>query len=137
METWEYFSDRVKTFLTYLPDRTLNAGIDAVTTIIVYDMAAPYTAKDYQHALAAWLQGRHDVWQDRIDEYKSNPTDENLANIAGHAINQRVHNPLRPSKDGIIDIPANNGRVLHPSTSCNDLELTPRLPSRKQGDGTI
>ena len=90
METWEYFSDRVKTFLTYLPDRTLNAGIDAVETIIVYDMAAPYTAKDYQHALAAWLQGRHDVWQDRIDEYKSNPTDENLANIAGHAINEHT-----------------------------------------------
>ena len=90
METWEYFSDRVKTFLTYLPDRTLNAGIDAVETIIVYDMAAPYTAKDYQHALAAWLQGRHDVWQDRIDEYKSNPTDRKLADIAEHAINEHM-----------------------------------------------
>ena len=90
METLEYFSDRVKTFLTYLPDRTLNAGIDAVETIIVYDMAAPYTAKDYQHALAAWLQGRHDVWQDRIDEYKSNPTDKKLADIAGHAINEHT-----------------------------------------------
>lgn len=90
METWEYFHDRVKTFLTYLPERTLNAGIDAVTTIIVYDMASPYTAKDYQHALAAWLQGRHDVWQDRIDEYKSNPTDEKLATIAGYAINEHT-----------------------------------------------
>ena len=90
METWEYFHNRVETFLTYLPDRTLNAGIDVVTDIIVYDMAAPYTARDYQNALASWLQGRHDVWQDRIDEYKSNPTDENLANIARHAINEHT-----------------------------------------------
>ena len=90
METSEYFHNRVETFLTYLPDRTLNAGIDAVTTIIVYDMAAPYTAKDYQHALTSWLQGRHDTWQDRIDEYRSNPTDENLADIARHAINERT-----------------------------------------------
>lgn len=88
MKTWEYFHNRVETFLTYLPDRTLNAGVDAVTDIIVYDMASPYTARDYQYALAAWLQGRHDVWQDRIDEYKSNPTDENLADIARHAINE-------------------------------------------------
>ena len=90
METSEYFHDRVETFLTYLPDRTPNAGIDAVTTIIVYDMAAPYAARDCQNALAAWLQGRHDVWQDRIDEYKSNPTDENLADIARHAINEHM-----------------------------------------------
>ena len=90
METSKYFHNRVEKFLTYLPDRTLNAGIDAVTTIIVYDMAAPYSAKDYQNALAAWLQGRHDVWQDRIDEYKSNPTDENLADIVRHAINERT-----------------------------------------------
>ena len=90
METSEYFHNRVETFLTSLPDRTLNAGIDAVTTIIVYDMAAPYAAKDYQNALAAWLQGRHDVWQDRIDEYKSNPTDENLADIARHAISEHM-----------------------------------------------
>lgn len=90
METSEYFHNRVETLLTYLPDRTLNAGIDAVTTIIVYDMAAPYVARDYQNALAAWLQGRHDVWQDRIDEYKSNPTDENLADIARHAINEHM-----------------------------------------------
>ena len=90
METWEYFRDRVNTLLTYLPDRTLNAGIDVVTTIIVYDMAAPYTDKDYRHALTSWLQGRHDTWKDRIDEYKSNPTDKNLANIARHAINEHT-----------------------------------------------
>lgn len=90
MGTLEYFHNRVETFLTYLPDKTLNAGIDAVTTIIVYDMAAPYAARDYQNALAAWLRGRHNVWQDRIDEYKSNPTDENLADIARHAINEHT-----------------------------------------------
>lgn len=89
METSEYFHNRVETFLTYLPDRTPNAEIDVVTAIIVY-MAAPYTARDYKNALAAWLQGRHDVWQDRIDEYKSNPTGENLADIALHAISEHM-----------------------------------------------
>ena len=53
MEHSEYFRDRVKTFLTYLPERTLNAGVDAVSTIIVYDMAYPCTPQDYQHALAS------------------------------------------------------------------------------------
>lgn len=91
MEHSEYFRDRVKTFLTYLPERTLNAGIDVVTTLIVYDMAYPYSPQDSQHALASWMQGRHDMWQDRIDEYKSNPTDENLATIAKYAI--REHTP--------------------------------------------
>lgn len=90
MEHSEYFRDRVKTFLTYLPERTLNAGVDAVTTIIVYDMAYPCTPQDYQHALASWMQGRHDVWQDRIDEYKSNPTNEGLAAIAELAIRERT-----------------------------------------------
>ena len=90
MNISEYFRNRVETFLTYLSDRTLNAGIDAVTDIIVYDMAFPYTAKDCQHALTAWLQGRHDVWQDRIDDYKSNPTDKKLADIAKHAINEHT-----------------------------------------------
>lgn len=91
MEHSEYFRDRVKTFLTNLPERTLNTGIDVVTTIIVYDMAYPCTPQDYQHALASWMQGRHDVRQDRIDEYKSNPTAENLAVIGELAI--REHTP--------------------------------------------
>lgn len=91
MEHSEYFRDRVKTFLTYLPERTLNAGVDAVTTIIVYVMAYPCTPQDYQHALASWMQGRHDVWQGRIDEYKSNPTNEGLAVIAELVI--REHTP--------------------------------------------
>lgn len=58
--------------------------------MIVYDTAAPYTAKDYQYALTSWPQGRHDTRQNRIDEYKSNPTDENLADIARHAINEHT-----------------------------------------------
>ena len=102
METWEYFHDRVETFLTYLPERTLNAGIDAVTTIIVYDMASPCTARDYQYALIAWLQGRHDTWQDRINEYKSNPTAENLAKIARYAVSE--HTPHTQSDyDDIVE----------------------------------
>lgn len=91
MEHSEYFRDRVKTFLTYLPERTLNAGVDVVTTLIVYDMAYPYSPQDSQHALASWMQGRHEVWQDRIDEYKANPTNEGLAAIAELAI--REHTP--------------------------------------------
>lgn len=91
MEHSEYFRDKVKKFLTYLPERTLNAGVDAVTTVIVYAMAYPCTPQDYQHALASWMQGRHEVWQDRIDEYKANPTSENLAVIAELAI--REHTP--------------------------------------------
>lgn len=91
MEYSEYFRDRVKTLLTYLPERTLNAGVDVVATVIVYDMTYPFTAKDYQNALESWMQGRHEVWQDRIDEYKSNPTSESLAVIAELAI--REHTP--------------------------------------------
>lgn len=88
MKSSAYFRDRVKIFLGYLPDRALNAGIDVVSTIIVYHMAMPYTAKDYQNALEAWLQGRHDVWRNRIDAYKANPTGENLAVIAELAIRE-------------------------------------------------
>lgn len=86
MNPLEYFQDRVKTFLGCLPDKALNAGIDVVSTIIVYHLAMPYSANDYQNALEAWLQGRHDVWQSRIDAYKSNPTNENLTVIAACAI---------------------------------------------------
>lgn len=86
MKPLAYFQDRVKIFLGYLTDKALNAGIDVVSTIIVYHMAMPYSANDYQNALEAWLQGRHDVWQSRIDAYKSKPTNENLAVIAECAI---------------------------------------------------
>lgn len=91
MEHLEYFRDRVKKFLIYLPERTLNAGVDVVAAIIIYDMASPCTPEDHYHALASWLQGRHGVWQDRIGEYKSNPTNEGLTAIAEHAI--REHTP--------------------------------------------
>lgn len=90
MKPSAYFHDRVKIFLGYLPDKALNAGIDVVSTIIVYHTAMPYSAEDYQHALEAWLQGRHDVWQSRIDAYKSNPTNENITAIAKYAINEHT-----------------------------------------------
>lgn len=91
MEHSEYFRNGVKKFLTYLPERTLNAGVDVATTIIVYDMAAPYTPQDHHHAPASWPQGRHEAWQDRINEYKANPTRESLEVIAKLAI--REHTP--------------------------------------------
>lgn len=86
MKPSEYFRNKVEMCLRCLPDRALNAGIDVVSTIIVFETTMPYTAEDYQHALEAWLQGRHDVWQSRIDAYRSNPTDENLTVIAECAI---------------------------------------------------
>lgn len=88
MKPSAYFHDRVKMFLGYLPDKALNAGIDVVSIIIVYHMSMPYTANDYQNALEAWLQGRYDIWRNRIDKYKANPTNENLAAIAELAIRE-------------------------------------------------
>lgn len=85
MKPSEYFPARVETFLTMLPDRALEAGVDVVTVVIVYDLAIPFAAKDYQNALGAWMQGRHDVWQSRIDAYKANP-----ATIARYAINEHT-----------------------------------------------
>lgn len=98
MKPSEYFHDRVETYLTSLSDRALNAGIDVVSDIIVFDTAAPYTAKDYQHALEAWLQGRHDVWQSRIAAYSQT----NLAAIAELAIHE--HTPHTQSDyDDIVE----------------------------------
>lgn len=99
MKPSEYFRDRVKIFLGYLPDKALNAGIDVVSTIIVYHMAMPYSAKDYQNALEAWLQGRHDVWQSRIDAYKSKPTSENLAVVVELAIHEHTPHTQRDYDD--------------------------------------
>lgn len=90
MKPSEYFPDKVEMLLSCLTDKALNAGIDVVSDIIVFDTAAPYSAKDYQNALEAWLQGRHEVWQSRIDAYKANPTSENLAIIAKYAINEHT-----------------------------------------------
>jgi hypothetical protein len=102
MKPSEYFHDRVETYLTCLSDRALNAGIDVVSDIIVLDTAAPYTAKDYQCALEAWLQGRHDVWQSRIAAYSANPTNENLAVVAELAIHE--HTPHTQSDyDDIVE----------------------------------
>lgn len=102
MKPSAYFHDRVKMFLGYLPDKALNAGIDVVSIIIVYDMAMPYVADDYANALSAWLQGRHDIWRNRIDSYKANPTAENLAVIAELAIHE--HTPhTRSDYDDIVE----------------------------------
>lgn len=90
MNPSEYFRNRVKTFLGYLPDKALNAGIDVVSAIIVYHMSIPYSANDYQNAFETWMQGRHDVWQNRIDAYKANPTRENLTIIAKCAIHEHT-----------------------------------------------
>nr|DAI66600.1 MAG TPA: hypothetical protein [Caudoviricetes sp.] len=90
MNPSEYFPARVETFLSMLPDRALETGVDVVTSIIVYDLAIPFAAKDYQCALEAWLQGRHKVWQSRIDAYKANPDGKNLATIARYAINEHT-----------------------------------------------
>lgn len=99
MKPSEYFHDKVEKLLSCLTDRALEAGIDVATTIIVYDKAMPHTARDYQNALEAYLQGRHDVWQSRIDAYKANPTDENLATIARYAINERTPHTQRDYDD--------------------------------------
>ena len=102
MKPSEYFLDRVETYLTCLSDKALNAGIDVVSEIIVLDTAAPYTAEDYQYALEAWLQGRHNVWQNRIDEYKADPTSENLAAVAALAIHE--HTPhTQQDYDDIVE----------------------------------
>lgn len=102
MNPLEYFHDRAEKALSCLTDRALNAGIDVVSDIIVFDTVAPYTPKDYQYALEAWLQGRHDVWQDRMDEYKSNPTGKALATIVRHAITE--HTPhTQCDFDGIVE----------------------------------
>lgn len=99
MKPSEYFPNRVKTCLTCLSDRALNAGIDVVSDIIVFDTAAPYTAKDYQNALEVWLQGRYDIWQSRIDAYKANLTNENLAVIAKLAIHEHTPHTQRDYDD--------------------------------------
>lgn len=102
MKPSAYFHDRVKMFLCYLSNKALNAGIDVVSIIIVYEMAIPYVADDYANALSAWLQGRHDIWRSRIDAYEANPTAENLAVIAKLAIHE--HTPhTRSDYDDIVE----------------------------------
>lgn len=88
MKPSEYFHNKAETYLKHLPDRALNAGINVATTIIVTTI--PYTAEDYQHAFEAWLQGRHDIWQNLKDAYKANPTNKNLTTIAEYAIHEHT-----------------------------------------------
>lgn len=90
MNQLEYFSNKVATYLACLSDMALNAGTDVAGTLIAFDIAIPYTPKDYQNALTAWLQGRYNTWKSRIDAYETNPTDENLATIAGLAISEHI-----------------------------------------------
>lgn len=86
----EYFRNKVATYLSCLSNSALNAGADAAGVIVAFEIATPYTPRDYQNALTAWLQGRYDVWQGRIDAYNSNPTDENLATIAGLVLGEHL-----------------------------------------------
>lgn len=102
MKPSEYFHARVETFLSMLPDRALEAGIDVVTCVIVYDLAIPFSAKDYQRALEAWLQGRHEVWQSRSDAYKANPDGKKLTTIARCAINEHTPHTQRDF-DAIVE----------------------------------
>lgn len=90
MNQLEYFRNKVKTCLNCISDMALDNGIDAVSTIIALDTATPYTPRDYQNALTAWLQGRYNVWKNRIDNYETNPTDENLAVIARLALSEQL-----------------------------------------------
>lgn len=90
MNQSEYFRNKVETYLSRLSNNALNAGADVAGTIIAFELATPYTPRDYQNALTAWMQGRHDVWQSRIDAYETNPTDENLAAIAGLALSEHL-----------------------------------------------
>ena len=85
MEHSEYFRDKAKTLHNHPPERTPNTGADAATTIIIYATAYPHTPQDHRHAPAPWTQGRHEAWQDRIDEYKTNPTNETEPAIGEHA----------------------------------------------------
>lgn len=102
MKTSEYFHERVAVYLSYLSDTALNAGIDVVRTIIALGTAMPYTAWDYQNALAAWLQGRYNVWQSYIGDYEANPTDEKLKDIARLALGE--HTPhTQQDYDDIVE----------------------------------
>lgn len=143
MEHSEYFLERVQTFLNYLPERTLDAGADVVTTIIVYDMAYPYSPQDSQHALASWLQGRYETWKDRIDEYKANPTSESLAVIAGLAI--REHTPHTQSDfDDLVEtmyrLTINKTLIeaeLEKRRNNNDEQRTPRRVKQNRGSAAV
>lgn len=91
MNPSEYFRNKAVTYLACVSNTALNAGVDAVGIIVALDTALPYTPRDYQNALIAWLQGRYNVWQSRIDDYEADPTDEKYATIAGLTLSE--HRP--------------------------------------------
>lgn len=102
MNPSEYFRNKAATYLSCLSNNALNAGADAAGTIVAFEIATPYAPRDYMNALSAWLQGRYDVWQSRIDAYKANPTDENLAVIARLALGE--HTPhTQQDYDDIVE----------------------------------
>lgn len=90
MKPLEYFHNKAVTYLACVSDVALNAGVDTVGTIVALDTALPYTPRDYQNALAAWLQGRYNVWQGIIDDYETDPTGEKYATIAGLALAEHI-----------------------------------------------
>lgn len=90
MSQSEYFRNKAATYLSCLSNSALNAGTDVAGTIVAFEIATPYAPQDYMNALAAWLQGRYNVWQSRIDAYNSNPTDENSATIAGLVLSEHL-----------------------------------------------
>lgn len=99
MNQSEYFRNKAATYLSCLSNAALNAGADVAGTIVAFEIATPYVPQDYMNALSAWLQGRHDVWQSRIDAYEANPTDENLAAIARLALGEHTPHTQRDYDD--------------------------------------
>lgn len=90
MSQSEYFRNKAATYLACLSNTALNAGTDVAGTIVAFEIATPYAPQDYMNALTAWLQGRYDVWQSRIDDYEADPTDEKYATIAGLALSEHT-----------------------------------------------
>ena len=102
MKTSEYFRERAAVYLSCLSDTALNAGADAAGVIVALDVALPYTPRDYMNALAAWLQGRHNVWRGYMGDYEANPTDEKLRDMARLALGE--HTPhTQQDYDDIVE----------------------------------
>ena len=103
MNQSEYFRNKAVTYLACVSNAALNAGVDAVSTIVALDVALPYTPRDYMNALTAWLQGRYNVWKNRIDDYEADSTDEKYATIAGLALSE--HTPhTQQDFDDIVEM---------------------------------
>ena len=127
MESSKYSRDGVKTFLTCLPERTLNAGIDVETTLTVYDTAYPCTPRDHRHALASRMRGRHGARQDRIGGYKSNPTDEGPPIMAGYAVGEHAPH-IRSGFDDLV------GHACRFAVNETPVENEPKRRSNDNGE---